>query len=235
VESQMLKDLGRRFLFSIRRPKPPVYDDLKGTVVIVGSAPAAAMPVGLDDTFTIITVNASQYNARKWGVTVPDVTFMQYNQIEGTTENAINVRRILNGERTKSLYVLRWPHDLDRLEKGLRNINYRYEQLNTLTRYDRMALHKHVLGYLNLERSQDEKFSNGITAVLFAICNGAQNIILSGINPNSSGHSYSSGNLKRYHASADKDILIALKKTGHRIFTADSQVAEQMGLPLWTG
>jgi hypothetical protein len=91
------------------------------------------------------------------------------------------------------------------------------------------------MGHLNFELSQDTKFSNGIAAVLYAVSNGAGDIILSGINPNSSGHSYSSANLRRRHVSVDRDILLNLRERGFRIFTADPIVAEEMGLPLWTG
>lgn len=222
--------------YAFSRPKTPCYGkQFPGPVVIVGSAPVANKPSGLDDSFTIISVNASQHNAKKWGISVPDITFLQNNQIEGTNENAVNVRRVLSGERTRLLYILRWPYDFNRLQTGLDSIDYKYDKIELLNRFERMALHKRVMGEFNLEIGVGTKFSNGIAAVFYAILNGADQIILSGINPNSNGHAYSSGNLKRHHVSVDREIVAKLLAKGYRIYTADPDVAEQLHIPFWTG
>ncbi|WP_245419746.1 membrane-anchored protein [Phyllobacterium salinisoli] len=182
----------------------------------------------------MITVNGSQSVIGEWGVDVPDATFMQFNQVEGQTTNAIHVRKVLEGKRTKLLYVVRWPQSLGRLKSGLAAFNYVYDELRLVNRFTRMAMYEGVMGKLNVEINDDMKFSNGITAVFYALLNGAKAVIITGIDPDSSGHIYNDANMKRLHAGTDKQILQALIDEGHPLFTADPHVASVSGLPLWT-
>lgn len=205
-----------------------------GPVVVVGSAPLSTVPAGFSSHFHVITVNGSQSVLDKWGIEVPDATFMQFNQVEGQTTNAIHVRQVLTGRRTGLLYVVRWPKNFDALQKGLAAFNYSYGDLKMVNRLKRMAMYEAVMGGLNVEIDDEMKFSNGITAVFYAIISGARAVIISGINPDSSGHVYNDANLKRLHAGTDKQILQALIERGYPIYTADFEVAEASGLPLWT-
>ncbi|WP_245425279.1 membrane-anchored protein [Phyllobacterium brassicacearum] len=159
---------------------------------------------------------------------------MQFNQVEGQTTNAIHVRKVLNGRRTGLLYVVRWPKSFDALQQGIAAFNYAYDDVKMVNRLKRMAMYEAVMGGLNVEIDDDMKFSNGITAVFYAIISGAKAVIISGINPDSSGHVYNDANLKRLHAGTDKQILQALIDRGYPIYTADLEVATASGVPLWT-
>ncbi len=88
---------------ALRHPRP-----FAGPVLIVGSAPISHLPAGFDERFSVITINGSQTVTAGWGLGPPDVTFLQPNQVEGTTDNARAVRTVLCGQRTRLLYVLRW-------------------------------------------------------------------------------------------------------------------------------
>ena len=222
--------------YKLSFPKAPIHPvPFVGPVVVVGSAPVSHMPAGFDDSFHVITVNGSQRVTRAWGLGAPDVTFLQYNQIEGENTNAVAVRRVLQGERTKLLYVVRWRHNVDRLKSGLAAFNYQFDQLKILRRTDRMALIGAVTGQINFETNNDIKSSTGITAVLYAFHSGAKTVIISGIDPDSSGHVYNDANLKRQHAASDRDMLLALHKRGFGLYTADPNVARSSGLPFWAG
>lgn len=227
----------RRIKYRLRRPQPPFFDGrFAGPVVVVGSAPKSDRPIGLDDSYTIFTVNGSQSVASKWGNAVPDITFMMFNQVEGTTTNAQEVRRVLAGQRTRSLYVLLWRrNEIDRLRRGLKAFNYDYDQLTIVDRYQRMALIDTVAGLKSLELDADSKCSNGINAVLFAFYHNAPAVIICGINPNSAGHSYNGVGLKRHHVDMDRMLIDRLLAAGRPLYTADPQVAETMGIPLWQG
>jgi hypothetical protein len=228
--------LPRLVYYKLSFPKVPIHPEpFDGPVVVVGSAPVSHVPAGFNESFRVITVNGSQRVTKAWGLGAPHVTFMQYNQIEGTNTNAVAVRRVLNGERTGLLYIIRWRHNLKRLTSGLAAFNYQFDQLKTLRRVDRMALFNTVTGQINLEANNDIKSSTGITAVLYAFNSGAKTVIISGIDPDSSGHVYNDANLKRQHTAADRDMLLALHKRGFGIYTADPNVARSSGLPLWTG
>ncbi|MDI7862213.1 membrane-anchored protein [Rhizobiaceae bacterium n13] len=225
----------RSIKYRLRRPQAPVLrEKLAGrTVVIVGSAPVSTKPEGLDDSFRVLTINASQVVAQGWGIEQPDVTLMQFNQIEGTNTNAVEVRRVLSHQRTGLLYMLLWRHGLDRLKAGLEAFDYRYEDLRLIDRYERVELIRQVTGVLNFELEAESKWSNGIIGTVLAIHSGAKNVILTGINPNSSGHIYNNENLNRLHASKDLEMLLRLRDMQCPIFTADEIVARDTGLPLW--
>ena len=62
--------------------------------------------------------------AGAWLTEKPDVTLMQYNQIEGLTTTACEVRRVLSGKRTGTLFVLHWQHDVPRLQQGLARFDF---------------------------------------------------------------------------------------------------------------
>jgi hypothetical protein len=229
--------LYRRLKYRLLRPAPPpLHDRFAGPVVVVGSAPKSDKPIGLDDSYAIFTVNGSQSVALKWGIAVPDITFMMFNQVEGTTTNAQEVRRVLSGQRTKSLYVLLWrKNEIDRLRKGLEAFDYDYDHLTIVDRYERMALLDKVASLNSLELDADSKCSNGMNAVLFAFHHGAPAVIICGINPNSTGHIYNGVGLKRHHVDMDRLLIDRLLETGHPLFTADPAVSSSMGIPLWTG
>jgi hypothetical protein len=235
--SDTRKRLYRSLKYRLTRPAPPTAPSrFAGPVVVVGSAPTSHKPAGFDDTFSVVTVNGSQSVIVGWGVDAPDVTMMMFNQVEGTTTNAIEVRRVLRGRKTGTLYVLLWrKNDRERLEKGLQAFDYKYDRLQIVDRYERMALLDRVAGMRSLEMDADSKCSNGMNAVLFALYNGAPAVIITGINPNSAGHAYNKVGLSRLHVQMDKMVLDKLIEAGRPIFTADPHVAEELGIPLWTG
>lgn len=222
--------------YRLLRPEPPALPEpFSGPVVVVGSAPVSHKPADFDESFRVITINGSQVVTKAWGAEVPDVALVQFNQIEGTNTNAVEVRRVLNGERVKMLYVLLWRDGRKRLEDGLKAFDYRYDNLEIVDRYRRMALLDRVVGMQCSELGSDDKCSNGINAVLFALHNGATAVIITGINPDSGGHIYNQENLARLHIRKDREILLRLMERGYPVFTADPAVSQSLGLPLWEG
>ncbi|TCQ08682.1 hypothetical protein C8J34_10370 [Rhizobium sp. PP-F2F-G36] len=235
--TQTRQRLHRSLKFRLSRPLPPACTHVfTGPVVVVGSAPVIHKPDGWNGDFSVITINGSQSAIRAWGVDVPDITFMMFNQVEGTTTNAQEVRRVLSGQRTRSLYVLLWRKNArQRLVQGLKAFNYGYDDLVIVDRYERMALLKRMTGRNNTEVRTEDKCSNGLNAVLFALHHGAPQVIITGINPNSTGHSYNQTGLARAHVQMDKTIIEQLLAEGRPLFTADPQVSRDLNIPLWTG
>lgn len=234
--TELKKHIYRQIKYHVTRPNPPILaEPFRGPVLVVGSAPVSNKPADFDETFRVITINGSQVVTKGWGIEVPDVTLVQFNQIEGTNTNAVEVRRVLNGERTKMLYVLLWRKERQRLEDGLKAFDYRYDRLEIVDRYKRMALLDRVGGVKCSELGADDKCSNGINAVLFALYNGATQVIITGINPDSGGHVYNTENLTRLHARKDREVLERLLDRGYPIFTSDPAVSQSVGLPLWEG
>jgi hypothetical protein len=141
----------------------------------------------------------------------------------------------LDGGETGILHVLRWPFEEQRLRDGRAAFNYRYDQLRRVNTYQRMALHEAVMGTRHSELDNARKFSHGMTAVLYALNGGASAVVISGINPGSTGHVYNNLGLRRLHSDMDRSILLKLHGRGANIFTADPEVAVSTGLPLWQG
>lgn len=233
----MKRRLYRSIKYRLLRPVPPPLPfDFTGPVVVVGSAPVSNRPAGIDDSFSIITVNGSQSVTSQWGVAVPDITMLMFNQVEGTTHNAHEVRRVLSGQRTRALFVLLWrKNDRARLEHGLKSFNYKYDYLYIVDRYERMALLDKVAGFRSLELDAESKCSNGVNAVLFALYHEAPAVIITGINPGSSGHAYNNTGLARLHVQMDRIVLQRLLAAGRPIFTSDPVVASETGIPIWNG
>lgn len=226
----------RLFKYLIKRPKPFVDPELNGKVVVVlGSAPAATIPTGMNSTYRLITINGSQQALDNWGDFSPNVTIMMFNQIEGTNANALEVRRVLNGRRTGKLLLMLWRHDKNRLETGLSAFNYGYKELIIIDRYSRVSLVRAVAGLLNFELDASSKFSNGIIGVLHALHSGAAAVVISGINPSSTGHAYNTAGLHRKHSGPDMSLIKRLVRLGFPIYTSDNHVADSTGLPLWKG
>src|SRR3954468_22893865 len=107
----------------LRHPRP-----FAGPVLIVGSAPVSRLPRDLDSRFWLITINGSQSVTTAWGLGPPDVTFLQPNNVEGMTDNALAVRSVLQDQGTRLLYVLRWKRGMARLRRGLASFNYQYDE-----------------------------------------------------------------------------------------------------------
>ncbi|MDQ0322869.1 hypothetical protein QO002_005075 [Pararhizobium capsulatum DSM 1112] len=231
------KRMYRNIKYRLTRPAPPTAPaPFTRPVVVVGSAPVSHKPAGWEPEFAVMTINGSQSVIKSWGIAAPDITFLQFNQIEGTNTNAVEVRRVLSGKRTGALYVFLWrKDDRPRLEKGLRNFDFRYDSLQIVDRYERMALMDRVAGVKSLELDTESKCSNGMNAVLFALHNGAPAVIITGINPNLAGHAYNREGLVRAHVQMDKQIVAKLLADGRPLYTADPAVSEDMGIPLWTG
>ncbi len=226
--------LFRYLKFVVVRPKPWSDASIKGRrVVVVGSAPNSAKPFDFDESYMLISVNASQIVAKNWGVTKPDITLIMFHQIEGNSTNAKEVRRLLKGERTGHLCMLLWRHDLERLKQGLRRIGFGYDKLTMVDRLSRVALVRAVTGKLNFEITPESKYSNGVIAVMLALHSGAERVVISGINPASTGHIYNGENLHRKHSGPDLDALKQMQQAGLPVYTADPAVAAATGLTLW--
>jgi len=181
----------------------------------------------------VLTVNASQVTAQKWGLAIPDMTFMQFSPIMSADLHGQEFRRVLHGKRTKSLYAMLWNDGELALQKSLDSFSYGFDDLHIISRYERMALLDKICGIKTTEVDARRKCSNGINAVLFALYHGAPAVIISGINPSSAGHSYSVSGLPRLHVETDRKIIKLILSRGLPLFTSDMQVSKENDIPLW--
>jgi len=229
------KHIYRSIKYRLLRPiPPPLNQPFRLPVVVVGSAPGSTPPHGFPSQYHVVTVNASQIAAQRWGLAVPDMTFMQFSPIMNTDLHGQEFRQVLSGKQTKSLYALLWSDGEVALQKRLDSFGYSFDELYMVTRYERMALLDKVCGIKTTEVDVRRKCSNGINAVLFALYHGAPAVIISGINPSSAGHSYSSSDLPRLHAETDRQIIKMILSRGLPLFTSDARVSKENNIPIWT-
>jgi len=221
--------------YRLAAPRVPKLERLflGKAVVVAGSAPFSTRPQGWNDSFRVLTINASQVAAQGWLTQPPDATLMQFNQIEGLNAAAVEVRNVLQHKKTGLLCVLNWRHELDRLVRGLDTFDYRYNELMLISRHERIALMHRMTGRLNLELEGEAKWSNGIVGAALALASGAANVILTGIDPLSKGHQYNSLNLSRMHRETDLQALQIFREQRLPVFTADPHVAQSTKLALW--
>jgi hypothetical protein len=232
----MAHPLVKKLARLLRLARPPRYDGgFPGPVLVLGSAPVANLPKDFDSRYTVITVNGAQFHLQQWGLGQPDITFLTWSQLASQSEKTTEVRRILAGHRTGALYVVRWRRSRRKLKAALRAIPYGYDDLQMLGRLRRMALYEQVTGDYNPENSIDTRYSNGITGVLFAFFNGAREVIISGIDPGSSGHVHGTADRARQHVEIDAAVMAELLRSGRQLYTSDPGVAERVGIPLWQG
>lgn len=221
--------------YQLAGPRVPHFerDFLGKTVVVAGSAPVSNRPLGWNDSFRVLTINASQMAVQGWLSQPPDVTLMQFNQIEGLNPAAVEVRRVLQHQKTGLLCILNWRHERERLVNGLQAFDYRYDELSLISRHERIALMHRMTGKLNLELEGEAKWSNGIVGAALALASGAANVVLTGIDPLSKGHKYNSLNLSRMHQETDLQALQIFRERRFPVFTADPNVAQSIELPFW--
>lgn len=230
------RNLRRRVRLSVVGPRAPRHPGgFQGPVVILGSAPVGTIPIGFDGSYKVLTVNASQVRLDDWGLDKPTATFIHFYNIDGKSDKARGDRKQLEGRSTGDLHVLRWKRSLDELKQGIAAFGYSYDRLHMPSKLHRMALHLSVMKYINNEDSNEVKFSNGITALFYALRSGAPAVILSGINPVSTGHFYDQEGRGRLHGNTDLRILNELRARGLPIYTADAVVADLTGINLWNG
>lgn len=232
--NRLKRDVRFRIKYKLSHPQPPQHPEpFLRPVVVVGSAPGSNKPDGFNSNYGLISVNGSQAATRSWGAGIPDATFLQYNQVEGSGERAVAVRSVLAGQRTRRLHVLRWRHSIERLRAGLSTFDYSADEILLVNSFERACLAHGLLGRLIPETDNANKFSNGVTAVLYALHSGASSVIISGINPASSGHVYNNLGLARLHTDLDIRLLKELVSRGFPLYTADPDVAQSVGVPLW--
>lgn len=232
----MAHPLVKRIVRALKLVRPPrKRHSFAGPVLVLGSAPVAHLPEGFDSRFAVISVNGAQYHLQQWGLGDPDITLLTWSQIASRSPKAHEVRGVLAGKGTGTLYVVRWRRSWRKLRRGLAAIPYRYDKLYLLGRLRRMALYEQVTGNYNPEEAIAARYSNGITGVLLAFHNGARQVIISGIDPGSDGHAHGTAGYARQHGEVDIQVIRSLRAQGRQLYTADPRVAEHSGLPLWTG
>ncbi|GHA14295.1 membrane protein [Devosia pacifica] len=203
-----------------------------GPTIVVGSAPNPTRPTGLDQSWGVVTVNASQITANDFGLGTPDLTVMR-DAIMREDEHPQVVWAALAAKTTRHLVATiasPWDHGIEDYAKA------RGYLPDTVTELDR-----HIRGAVVVEMSGEyvvtvsSGISNGILAMLLALKLGAKPVVMAGFSVTPGWYFAPDRKGPRSHVSADLRVCRAVARRGLPVFASDAIFAEHSGLPLWTG
>jgi hypothetical protein len=207
---------------------PPI----SGPTVVVGSAPDPTRPQGLDDTWFVVSVNASQKTAEQFGLPIPDLTIFR-DDVDRPGDIHDAFWRSVSGKRSKHLVAIMGSRENHGIARHLAAHRYEADRLTELNRHVRGAVIAEMSGHYHVGLSAG--VSNGIFAALLALKLGAGPVVMSGFSFSPGWHFDKNVAVPRGHIGPDKDVCAAMVARGYPIYAADASFAELSGLPLWTG
>jgi hypothetical protein len=203
---------------------------LSGPVLVLGSAPQAVIPKSFSNDWSLITVNASQAVAERFGIVVPDVTFIQPFVIAGTSSANISARAQLRGRHTHHLVGIDWGWYKGNWAEDLCKLNYTYDKLTIIDSIEQARAVYEATGLYSGIRSSEGRMSTGLAAAIFALRSGADPIVLAGFSLSRNGHAYDNGSSRREHVQGDRAVLAELIRRGCGVFAADPAFAKETRL-----
>lgn len=207
---------------------------MPGPTLVIGSAPLAARPTGVDDSWFRVSANASQTTLSRFGLPPPHLTIFRVQMISSTPDDATrHAWAALKGHSTGHLIV--GAGITDTAVAITAQHGYRAGAITAFSSSMRTAVIADMIGEYLAIGTNHKGVSNGIFAVLLALKLGARPVVMSGFSM-SSGWAYApDAASNRYHQDGDLRVCRLMHQRGYPVFTADPAFAEASGLPLWTG
>lgn len=202
-----------------------------GPALVLGSAPQAVLPVGFDDTWSVVTANAAQVRAEQWGILSPTLTVFRSGMAE-QEQHQDEVWAQLRQRQTGHLVATGDATSRAPLLSRMMEYEYRSAHLHLVTKLERVEIIVQASG--SLTPALGKSVSQGIFAAALALRLGAPCVVLAGISFSSTDHFYGSWG-KRGHLDADRNFLALARRKAMPIFASDPAFARESGLPPWTG
>ncbi len=194
------------------------------TVLVLGSAPSARRPPAYCSDWPLVCINASGRVGESLGLEKPAVTIMASGALRRNKVSNLEMRDNIRGLATELLAIrslgggpvkCAWRGVMAR--RRLAGLGFRYDGYAQLPPHVWRPLVSDVLGADAVEMAHN--MSTGVFGCLLALSAGARHVVVAGINPDSTGHAYSSSNQPRSHASADRAVMAVLVARGSLSFT----------------
>lgn len=225
-----LKDRLAMFFCPLEKNIPAI----SGNCLVLGSAPGAPfLPDGFNDTWSVITVNASSVIAKQLGITKPDYTVMSGRMLHDKPANREAKSAIKDGFTKRLILIERGAVDSGKAKEILNGINFAFDEYYPITHMQRAKITYKITGKNLSFHSGTRKISTGLFAAVLALHLSAKNVILSGFSFSQDGHYYSSANLTREHRDMDRYLLKHFAEKGFPVYAADPKAQAEMNLPLW--
>jgi len=188
---------------------------------LLASAPEPTIPTELPENVAHIHIKYAGHSAAKQGLPDSDLTFLlqktKPEQIAG-----LNIRTTLRMRRGGS-----WTMRMKRL------VPFVPFQEFEIRHRERDLLIESIAGSLFAELGSDDRPSNGITMICYAIAVGIPQIIVAGMSLSSDGHAYNEQKRKRRHVPQDEAALSAIARRHGQVATSEPALAQRTGLTLY--
>lgn len=186
--------------------------------LVLGSAPAPAIPASLPANVAHVHVKYAGHSARKLGLPDADLAWL----LNKTTPEQIAGLSI--GQ------VLRLRKKLSAREHLNRVFGQCAMAECQLTSRERDEAIVGIAGSLFGDAGKDVRPSSGVAVICYALAVGVPKVIVAGIALDRDGYEYETGNLPRRHAPEDRAALRAIAVRGLPVFTAEPSLIAQAGL-----
>jgi len=181
-------------------------------ILILGSSPNLRIPESFQNDWKVITMNASGVVAKEHGLPDPTVALFAVSSLLKVTPHIRVIQKKIMGLRGHFLFVRMLGGGLRkrsvRLFRSvgvLRRLNYTFEMASSMGPELWQEITLDVMGEENYHLARN--MSTGVFCIVLAIYAGAKEVAVSGIDPSSIGHQYSSKGFERQHSNSDKRML----------------------------
>jgi hypothetical protein len=198
--------------------------------IVLGSAPNCDAPSFQADD-VVVCVNGSAHNAERFGVDVPDGTFLVSHIFGRSSKHSRATYELLRGRRTKNLILVTGTLNFEKCTDGVRDIGLDYEFIDELSPFERAAIVGEACGMELGFGTLSQRVSTGVTTVICAIWAGAREVNLTGFSLRS-GHSYTNYASKRHHVGPDSLFFALCSERDFPVTTASQTLSRQFGISL---
>lgn len=212
--------------FLMKRSSLPL--EFKENVLVLGAGPGSFIPPCFDETWSIISINASQAAFRDKEL-IPDFTLVGTSTLRNKPTNR-EAKDVLRGRKTRTLILFDRDKFIDNQRYKLFRLGYSYDRVIFLSTAERLEWIRCATGIVVKDNTQ--KPSNGVAAAFLCVSAGVKKIVMTGFSLTKEGHAYNDSNRERAHVQGDKTALRLAIMRGHPIFTNQSDFSEESGVPL---
>jgi len=181
-------------------------------VLVLGSSPNLVLPEDYNESWCLITVNASGIIAKEHGLGRPDLTILSASVLLKSTAEFDEVREHLLGLDSRIEIVrflgggaLKRAIRMYRAKQTLISCGCTFDQAFGLAPNAWNGVVQEVMGEKDYQLARN--ISTGVFCAILSVFAGAESIVTSGIDPGSIGHAYSSTDFTREHINSDFRIL----------------------------
>lgn len=181
-------------------------------VLVLGSSPSLKIPEEFNNNWSVISVNASGAVAREKGLPDPTVAVFAVSSLLKVTPHIRVIQEKIMGLRGHFVFVrmlggglLKRSVRFFRSVRKLRELNYEFDEASAMGPKLWKEITLDVMGEDNYHLARN--MSTGVFCIVLAIYAGAKEVAVSGINPSSIGHQYSSKGFERQHSNSDRRML----------------------------